>query len=191
MTPLVATACACLAARTFSTGSAVTAERPCLFRYAEISDCGLASAALADRARITALAYFICFLVPARLRGLDSMQTARHRACAPRTKRLRAFPRGESHVSWRRKCGAEPMSGPQRCGLRLRPALAVPAPGNHREHAGQHRGEAEPGDGILQMVVRQIGLELARSRQAARRKGRFLLDIERRHRAPALLGGDG
>ena len=42
---------------------------------------------------------------------------------------------------------------------------AVPSPRKHREDAGQHRGKTEPGDCVLQVIVRQVRLELGQTFQ--------------------------
>src|ERR1017187_10914505 len=49
-----------------------------------------------------------------------------------------------------------------------------------RVDAGKPEREAKPGDGVLEVVVRQVDSELARLGQAAGRHRRLLFDIERR-----------
>ena len=64
----------------------------------------------------------------------------------------------------------------ERLGLSCAPGTE--RPGDKDDDQGQ--GEAVPGHGVLQVLVGQLHHELARLGQAARRRRRFLLDIERR-----------
>ena len=65
-----------------------------------------------------------------------------------------------------------------------------PAGKPHHVDAGEAQRETEPGDGVLQVIVRQRDHELAGLRQAARRRRRLLLDIKRRVGVPFLRRGD-
>ena len=60
-----------------------------------------------------------------------------------------------------------------------------------RENDYQNERQPVPGDHILQVLVAQPYLELARLRKAARRHWRFLLDIEGSDVLKALGGRNG
>src|SRR5512138_97608 len=57
--------------------------------------------------------------------------------------------------------------------------------------AGKTERETEPGERVLQMVVRQAERQFARRWKPAGRYRRFLLDIEGGGAIPFLGGGDG
>src|SRR5262245_2279078 len=69
--------------------------------------------------------------------------------------------------------------------------LTAPIHGEHAHHDGDQECKAVPGEGVLQVVVGQVGSDLPRLRQAAGRLRSFLVDEERRHRAPVLGGRHG
>src|SRR4051812_13520458 len=58
--------------------------------------------------------------------------------------------------------------------------LAPPFERQDCEHHHQHRGEAKPSDGILQVIVAQLDFQRCGMRHTARRNGGLLLDVERR-----------
>src|ERR1700733_7368701 len=68
---------------------------------------------------------------------------------------------------------------------------AARAEGEDREPPNQRRRQPVPGDGILQVVVRQVDDDPAGARQAARRRRGLHFDEERRHSAEPLGGGAG
>src|ERR1700692_1285976 len=60
-------------------------------------------------------------------------------------------------------------------------SAAARAESEGREHPNKRGGEPEPGDGILQVVVRQVDHDLAGTRQAAWRHRGLHFDEEPRH----------
>src|SRR6516165_12276472 len=96
--------------------------------------------------------------------------------------------------NWRRVCGEIGRSSGL---LRLRrvcggrgPLLANSCPQPEPKRNGHHRGEAEPGDGVLQVVIRQLHFERAGARKSAGWLRTFKVDVERRNLAPVLGRGD-
>src|SRR5262249_38491032 len=92
----------------------------------------------------------------------------------------------------RMKRPAQPSSTipPSPCSCRLRrlsgPATRQPSDVN----ASEGQSEAEPGDGVPQVIVGQVNLQPARLRPAAGGRRPFLINIERSGRCPVFGYGD-
>src|SRR6516165_5152528 len=78
------------------------------------------------------------------------------------------------------------------CFVKKSAHLPTPPPASdhpRRVDSDQHRGEAEPGQGVLEVVVGQARLHWARMREAAGRYRAFHLHIERRGIGDVLRRG--